>query len=606
MKTRSALTRSLLGGVAGLALLLSACGASTATTPQVVKGGTATFAEPPAAPPNYIFPLMSLQYFSVSNLGDFIDLMYRPLYWFGQNGKAQVNPSLSLAQLPIFTVNSSGDSVATVNLKKYMWSDGTAVTSRDVEFWMKLLVANKANWAAYVPGAFPDNVTSVTYPSPTQIVFTFNKTYNQNWLLYNELSQITPIPQQVWDVTAAHPSTVGNYDLTPSGAVAVYNYLTNQSKTPSTFATNPLWRVIDGPWTLQSFSNTGEAVFVPNKRYSGPIKPKLSKFIEVPYTSDTAEFNALHSGAVDYGYLPTQDLSQKAYLSKQGYSFAPWVDFGFTYFPLNFTNRTVGPIFNQLYVRQAIQEMVNQPQYIRDIFHGYAVPSYGPVPVVPANPFASPYEKSNPYPYNPTAAKTLLTSHGWAVHPNGVTTCVNPTLCGAGIKKGAGLNFSLLFASGVTTVTSEMEALQSSLSTIGIKVTLSQKPFNAVLSVATPCPSTGPNVSKCTWQMANWGGGWVYAPDYYPSGGEILAAGAGSNSGGYNDPVNNANIVATHTQLGTAAMFTYEDYVAKMLPVIFLPSADYSLSEYKSTLHGVVPQDAYLNLNPENWYFTKG
>ena len=611
MKTRTALTRSLVGGLAGLAMLLSACGA--ATTPPgatVVKGGTATFALPPATTPNYIFPLASGAYFSVSNLNQFSSLMYRPLYWFGVKGQPTFNASLSLAQAPVFSTNGSGDTVATVNLKPYMWSDGTMVTSRDVEFWMNLLKVNGplGAWGAYVPGAFPDNLTSVTYPTKSQIVFTFNKAYSDNWLLYNELSQITPMPQHVWDLTAAQPTTVGNYDTTTAGAKAVYAYLDKQSKTIATFGTNPLWQVVDGPWKLQSYAAaTGEAVFVPNKHYSGPIKPTLSKFIEVPYTSDTAEFNALHSGSVDVGYLPTQDLSQKAFMTKQGYTFAPWVDFGFTYFPTNFNNGAAGAIFSQLYVRQAIQQMVNQPQYIKDIFHGYAVPTYGPVPVLPKNNFVSPYEKQNPYPYNPSAAKSLLTSHGWAVHPNGVTTCATPSLCGAGIKQGAPMSFKMVYASGVVTVTQEMEALASSLSGLGIKITLSAVPFNTVIADAFGgCSAAKKNTPVCAWQMANWGGGWVYSPDYYPSGGELFSTGAGSNNEGFNDPVNDANIQATHTQSGLGPLFTYENYIAKMLPVVFMPTADYSLTEYKSTLHGVVPQDAYLNLNPENWYFTKG
>ena len=46
-----------------------------------------TWAEPPSDVPNYIFPFMSLAFFSVTNLSQFQQLMYRPLYWFGKDGE---------------------------------------------------------------------------------------------------------------------------------------------------------------------------------------------------------------------------------------------------------------------------------------------------------------------------------------------------------------------------------------------------------------------------------------------------------------------------------------------------------------------------------------
>lgn len=157
--------------VAATALTLAACGGGTSSTSpggaasggKKIQGGTAYLAESPNAQPNWIFPLMSLANFSTFNIGQFQGLMYRPLYWYGQGGKPVINYRFSIAQKPVFSQN---DTVATIHLNHYMWSDGQAVTSRDVVFWMNLLKANKANWAAYVAGAFPDNVTSVAAPNP--------------------------------------------------------------------------------------------------------------------------------------------------------------------------------------------------------------------------------------------------------------------------------------------------------------------------------------------------------------------------------------------------------------------------------------------------------
>ncbi len=43
----------------------------------------------------------------------------------------------------------------TMTLKDLTWSDGTSITSRDVEFWYNLVVANKEDWASYREGGFP-------------------------------------------------------------------------------------------------------------------------------------------------------------------------------------------------------------------------------------------------------------------------------------------------------------------------------------------------------------------------------------------------------------------------------------------------------------------
>ena len=48
---------------------------------------------------------------------------------------------------------------------------------------------------------------------------------------------------------------------------------------------------------------------VPNPTYSGPVKPTIKKFVELPFTSDSAEFNALVGGKVNVGYLPVQDIT---------------------------------------------------------------------------------------------------------------------------------------------------------------------------------------------------------------------------------------------------------------------------------------------------------
>ena len=80
------------------------------------------------------------------------------------------------------------------------------------------------------------------------------------------------------------------------------------------------------------------------------------------------------------------------------YTYAPWTGWQITYFPENFTNPASGPIFSQLYFRQAMQYLVDQNTFIKKAFFGNAYPTYGPVPVKPTSKFVDPFEKSNPYP----------------------------------------------------------------------------------------------------------------------------------------------------------------------------------------------------------------
>ncbi len=638
----------LLLVAAGATLLVSACASAVSPTP-VRKGGTVTFAEQPTAPPNYILPLASSSYFTVANLSDFSQDMYLPLYWFGKAGEPVLNKGLSVAEPPVF---SDHNSVVTLNLKHWSWSNGQPVTARDVIFWMNLLSAATdplaptvgtttspgPGWGAAVPGGFPQNVASYTQTGTYQLQLKLNASYNPTWYTDNELSQIYPLPQAAWDRLSAG-GTVGNYDssaqsraLAPasahlpagaylptdpgsasSGALGVAQFLNLQSQDLSTYATNPLWKVVDGPFVLRSFTPSGYAKLVPNSKYSGSPKPTISAFVEEPFTSDTAEYNALRTKSLTIGYIPPQDLGTKSTLEALGYRLAPWYEFGVNYSPYNFTNPTIGPVFKQLYVRQAIQSLINQPQYIKDFMGGIGAVGNGPVPSYPhGNPDQSPLEaKGQVYPYDPGRAVNLLKSHGWKVVPRGTTSCVRPGSaagqCGTGIHLGQPLSFTMLYVSGSTELTSRMEALQSTLAAqAGITMALKSAPFGQVASqVAAGCTFATP---CSTWGMSAFANFiWVYSPDYLPTGGELFATGAGSNFGDYSSPTNNANILGTHTastaSAEQAALFRYQNYLAQQLPVAWMPSGPYQLTMYRSNLRGLVPQGIFAEIYPQLYSF---
>jgi peptide/nickel transport system substrate-binding protein len=624
------------------ALILAACSSSTTSTSAKVPtsgtkvtGGTVTWAELPSTTPNFIYPFMPAGFFSVANISQFQYMMYRPLYWFGSGGTLNTplttfNESLSLASAPVY---SNGNKTVSFTLKDYNWSDGEKLTTDDVMEWMNIWHAEKSNWAAYVPNVgMPDDISSVS-TSGNSVTINLTGSVNPTWFTYNMLSQITPLPQ-AWDVTSSNAKAGSGgcssaaYGTADSACSAVWTFMTTQAgynpaavgtnNSLATYATNKLWQVVDGPWKLSAFNPDGQATFVPNTSYSGPVKPSIDKFEELPYTDESAEYNALLGGSLTMGYLPIANvpgptsnpftagpnapaLSGKFYM-------VPFYGWSINYFPYNFSstgnNGDAGKIFSQLYFRQAMQMLIDQPLIIQKIDKGYGVPVYGPVPNVPENnPFVSPGEKTNPYPYDPSKAMSLLKSHGWKVVPNGVDTCTKAGSasdeCGAGIPSGAQLNFDLQYATGITTIDQRMSTEQSAWSSAGIKVNLSQASFDTVIGNATAC-SPGPS---CTWQLENWGAGWIFSPDYYPTGEEIFSTGALSNYGSYSDSTNDANIKATNTT--TTNLYNYEDYLSKQLPVVFQDDQATYLWEINNNLRGVVNLNSTDSTTPENFYFVK-
>jgi peptide/nickel transport system substrate-binding protein len=599
-------------------LILASPTTSGASTPT-----SATWAELPMATPNFILPYYPAQLCTVNNIEQFQFLMYRPLYFFGQGSTPNLNTSLSLADAPTY---SGGGSTVTVNLKNYKWSNGESLTGQDVQFFMNLYHAQPSEFCGYVKGLFPDDVTNVTHTANT-VTFTFNKAYNQHWILYNELSQITPMPM-AWDVTSAGaaPGSGGcssaAYGTGDAACTSVYTFLANAAgfnpnnpsaanNSLSTYATNPLWQVVDGPWKLSAFNPDGQATFVPNPTYSGPIKPTLKHFTELPYTADSAEFNALVGGNLSVGYVPINDLSgstSSPYTAgpnnprlSSTYELSPEITFAINYFPENFSSNANGgvtaKIFSQLYIRQAMQDLIDQPLYIKKIFKGYATPTYGPVPVSPPNSYSSSLEKSNPFPYDPAKAKALLVDNGWKVVPNGTDTCSKPGTatgdCGAGIPAGTPLKFEEQYATGTETTTEEITAMKASWATEGIDVQLNGASFNTVTSNAIACPS------GCSWQMQEWDAGWTFAPDYYPSGEDLFELGSEANYGDYDNAKNQSLITATIDT--NESLTTWENYLATQLPDIFQPNQAYQITEYNKDLTGVTPQNVFTGIEPEDW-----
>ncbi len=604
-------------------MVVAACGpvgsgassSSVGTTPT--NGGTATYATIPGLSANYIFPFTPGADFSATNSDDLQYLLYRPLYWFGDGTQPTLNPQLSLAQMPKF----SGRTV-TITLKHYFWSNGSPVTAANVIFWINMEKAEETavggadEYGGYVPGTFPDNITDWHTAGPYTLVMTLKGSYSQAWFIDNELSQITPLPS-AWDVTAS--GTRGGCEQSISGCQAVYNYLTSAAVGPANpvkWGGSPIWSVVDGPWQVTSATAQDQVTMRYNFKYSGPAAAQhVTTFILEPFTTEQAEFDQLQdpgNNPISVGYLPTVDAPVPAAGSQVGSNPVSLTNYNLTviypwmlsYYPYNWRNPTVGPIFSQLYFRQAFQSLQDQEGVVSGPMHGYGKVTIGPVTDYPVTQYLSSSLEmaGDRWTLNPSNAAHLLSTHGWSVNTTGGTTfCSHPGTgpgdCGAGIKAGAKLDFTMIYALGVDWMESAVKELVSNASLIGIHITANAVTTSTVVDIAL-------GGSPSSWELAEWGS-WTYSPDFLPTGEELFLN--SPFAGFYNNPTNNAYIERTLTAKSSKAfdqaMYTWQVYLSQQLPVVWTPNVATLVESADNLVIG--PQSSTLTINPEDWYYVK-
>jgi peptide/nickel transport system substrate-binding protein len=615
----------------GLVLLLAACGPAAGSAsggaPASSGGGTSvTFAMQPGGQASYPFPFFASNANpalntdgddSVYNVNDFQYLMYRPLYWFGTGVTPYLNKKLSLAAPPVY----SGKTV-TIRLKhNYRWSNGEPVVAKDVVFWINMMIAEGTSWALYSQSGLPGDIASVRASGNYVVKLDLTTAnFSQTWFTNNELSEITPMPM-AWDRTTSGPS---NCDVTVTHCTAVYTYLLGQAlKGAAAIASSPVWSVVDGPWKLVSLTSLGKAVMTFNNQYGGPVAPHhITTFTELPYTSEQAEYNVLQdptSGqTIDVGYLPTVDAPTPPAGALVGanpstlpnYDLSAQYIWQLSYMPYNFNNTTgQAPIFDQLYFRNAFQDLVDQEGVINGPLHGYGKPTVGPVALYPKTTYLSPkvIHEGDPWALNIQGAKSLLSRNGWKIE-NGTFTCAHAGTgkgdCGSGIPAGTPLKIQMMYASGIDWMQSAARELASNASLAGIQLTLRQEPFDTV--VGTVFGGPGVPTCRCKWQLALWGS-WTYSPDYLPTGDTLFAGGAPNNGGDYNVTRDNQLILdtlhaRTPSQFDTA-MHTWDYYATGQLPVVYEPDQATLVETIKGLEIG--PQNSADTITPEEWHYLK-
>lgn len=584
-----------LGLAAVTALALTACqGASS----QSANGtDTVTYALPAGTGPNWILPLSSPDAMATHNHA-IKATMWVPLFEYnGTSGKMDWDKRASAAKSYEF---SHGNRTVTITLKDLTWSDGEPVTTRDVEFWYNLARFNAKKLGGYSAGMIPDNIKRFEAVDDKTFKLTFTKAYNPDFLVANQLTLIYPMPQHVWDKTS-DDSEVGNYDRQEASAIKVFDYLFDEAEDMSTYDSNPLWEVVDGPYTVKSWSDSGKVELTANTKYTGDDDPSIDDVAFLPFTSADAEMNVVRSGDVDYGYITSAQLESQEQFTNLGYEIRPWSGWSITYMPYNFANPEMGKVFEQLYVRQALQHGIDQKSISEVIWKGAAVPGYGPVPQDPPSDFLSDVQADNPYPFDLDAAETLLADHGWTKGSDGVLECTNPGTgndqCGEGIDEGHRMSFTITTQNGSQETDNMMAEIQSTLGKIGVEIKVDSMPLDSVLTEAQTCKQG----TDCSWQLVFFGsaGSWYFSA--YPTGERVFAKETKWNAGQYDSPKAEKLIEQMTYSSDTEIAKEYSAYLARDLPAMWMPNPVYQVSVIKEGLDIGGTQDPGASFYPQRW-----
>ena len=166
----------------------------------------------------------------------------------------------------------------------------------------------------------------------------------------------------------------------------------------------------------------------------------------------------------------------------------PVYTWGLNYIPYNFSKSDAQlAVISQVYIRQALQLLINQSAIVQGALHGYGKVTSGAVGDAPPTKYLSPQAlKGDPYPFSiqraqhPAHRARLDDPCGRAdrMHEPGDRR----SECGLGVKAGTKLNLTMLYASGNAWVEAAMLQLETNAAQVGIQIQLTPQTFDNVLN----------------------------------------------------------------------------------------------------------------------------
>ena len=618
-------------GATALALALAGCGGGSSGAPthrsaaqsdgitgqlpavgKPLRGGTITAGQLAGQTPTDIFPLVGDASCTTPTL-NFIQDQYAPLYAGPDGADPAVDESLSAAEAPVY---SNGDKTVTIRLKPGLkWSDGKPVVAANVAFYLDLLKAalsvSPVNWCQYSAGELPDNIASWTTRGARVVVLHLRHAVNPSWFTTDQLQDvgagIYPLPSQDWNVEAAQGEHITDWATNPADALKVYQYLQTQGTDQAAFVTNPLWKVVDGPFELRSFDSTnGGYELVPNLAYSLRPKAHVSEISVRTFSTPATMLLALKSGRLEIGSLdPTTQLGAIRKLRRDGVSVFGGPGWGWFGGVINFKDRTndFDNVIAQPYMRGVLAELVDQSAIIRRVYHGWAVPAYGPAPTLPRSPYVAADATRPSWPFDPAKAAATLRAHGWRVSPGGQTRCQRAGTaaneCGAGIPAGTPIKFVW---ANVSSSISPVGAAESRIfanearRAAGIEVSFVTGSFSFLTAEYNDQnPAAGQYVDD--WGVNNYGGALT---DFYPTQEGLLSTGGSLNLGAYADPSADRMMGASVASPSAKAIDDEVSYLSRSYPVLYMPDQDWIVAVGRG-VGG--PADAFRAMTQEQYAF---
>jgi peptide/nickel transport system substrate-binding protein len=440
-------------------------------------------------------------------------LLYRPLVWIGQDGLMDAERSLAQS-----ITATDQNTVFTVTLKPWRWSDAAPVTADDVVYAWSLITTLGPVFAYTGQGGL-DRVTQVSAPDASHVRFTLKSPTNPDWFELSGLSVVPALPRHAW----------GALDR---------DALWQRQTDPS------LVRVVDGPFQLESFLPDRLISYVPNPLYGGH-PPGVARLV-IDFLEGGSALHALRTGDVDMAQVPSLLWDSVRHLPGMQALTLPEP---FGYLSLVFNLRVDhDAFFRDARVRRALTDATDQQTMIKLVYGGASSENRVPVPTT-APIYRSPAVRANQIPvrYDPALARAELDAAGWRPGPEGVRE-----------KDGLALSFTIFFTSDSPERTQLLQILQQNLRAVGVDVHIQPMGFNQLMATAAgPAGWDAILMSETTPGL--------------PAGVSYFDTDGANNAGGYSNPAMDALIRRSVDSAGLEAQFGFEDLFAAEQPVNILP-----------------------------------
>jgi peptide/nickel transport system substrate-binding protein len=528
--------------LASIALTASACGSS----PKPVGAATAstlTIESNPVSPMTDNFnPFVQT---SIGNQVNATSLVYEPLLQWNITKSDSYYPWLSDS----FTWNSDGTAITFKLHPGVKWSDGQALTAKDVAFTFQLMQQNKALNGNGLP------ITGATAADDSTVTITFSTAQYTN--LYAISGQTFIIPRHIW---SAQTDPAHWTDPTPVGS---------------------------GPFTLDKFSPQGFTLKANAAYWQGA--PKVPEVSFPAYVSNTTANQALDNGQIDWGGNFVTNIDQ-TYVAKDSAH-------NHYYFPATNTvvlvlNVTKAP-FNDVAVRQAVSAAVDRTQLSQVGETNYEPPATSSSGLLlPEFTSQIPAGLSNDLALASDSSKvvSIMTAAGYAKDSNGFWA-----------KGGKEVQFTVEDPSSYTDYFACATLLQQQLKPLG---------FDVAVSGVTPDKWTADLNAGSFDAAIHWGGGGPSPYQQYENWLDYTASApigqtANGDYGRYNNPAvqaalkawagtNDPNVVAT--QLGVVAKAFSTD--VPLIPLMY--GAGWNEFSTKHFTGWPTKDNAFIDPRPNN------